>query len=469
MSMMRWALGALLLVCVAGVAVADDVASLREELADMRAKMASLESAQMAPAAGGDAESLLSMKKKAAIKIGGGLTVCAKVYERDTDPTADFDGDGIPGSDENNDGIIEWTEDDDITHSQMGFSPSLKIEAKATEDTKVYFKLDLDDTGSDGDLVEEAYFEWKHVAGTNWKIWFGKDEIEFGIDESIGDMDGLVHGGATLFGSLPASSEGSPANNHGWAPDNDFPGERDNRFALQAAYEFKDLLTWYVSVFQAETGMYEDADDDTLLFQSFSTAIKASPFEGFDAEIGFIRFHNESAEHHDGDPAFDCTTAGDQSRGGTALTQVQIESERKHLENDQYAISLGGSYSPKGTSVTIFAEYLHGWDWGYDDRVDTDTVQLGLTWGVTEKIDLGIMGEWAEMDRDDAFDGEFSEVEYWNLYLTGYYTLNSNVKLGLEYMHQWFDGDLKYFDTAPRTANLEADADYLGFISTFSF
>jgi hypothetical protein len=466
---------------------ADDVASLREELADLRAKMAVMETAQMAPAAGGDAESLISMKKKAAIKIGGSLDVYAYTVHRDTDPTANWDNDtndldgdgiveGIPGGDVNNDGILEFREDDDINHTYFGFCPALTLEAKATEDTRVYFKLDLDDTATDGDLVEEAYFEWKHVAGSNWKIWLGKDEVEFGQDKSIGFFNTYAHGGADgcgdVFTGLPASSENSPANNHGWTPWNTFPGEVDNTFALQAAYTYKDLLVWSISVFQNEQGMYEDRSEDTLFFQSFASKLTVMPMEGFEAQVSLMRQHDESMDHEDSRGTMAALMASGLDRPAELNTAAEQSNFEDNYSNDQWAVSLGASWQPKGTSFEFWGEYLHGWDYGYHDDIDTDTVSLGMTWAVSESIDIGLMGEWANMDHDSTLHGQYDDVEYWNLYMTAYYTMNSNVRIGVEYLHQWFDAEGKYWDpvnNASRGIDWDTDADIIGVITSFSF
>ncbi len=468
---------------------ADDVASLKEELQDMRAKMSAMEAAQMAPAAGGDAESLLSMKKKAVIKIGGSLDVYAYTVHRDTDPTADYDGDGDPGGDINNDGVLEFREDDEIDQTFFGFCPALTLEAKATEDTRVYFKLDLDDTATDGDLVEEAFFEWKHVAGSNWKIWLGKDEVEFGQDKSIGFFNTWAHGGADGCGdtwnAFSTSSENpngwSDANYHGWMAPNNFPGEVDNTFALQAAYDYKDLLTWSFSLFQnpAAKGSYEDRSEDTLFFQSFATKMTIMPMEGFEAEISFIRQHDESMKWEDSSKQNSMANLVALQNNFARTTELDTVAEQNNYQddytNDQYAISLGAAWQPKNTSLEFFGEYLHGWDWGYDDRVDTDTVSLGMIWGVTESIDLGLMGEWANWDRDNALHGEWEDVDYWNLYMTAYYTMNSNVQIGVEYMHQWFDGEGDYWDSTAPNANVsrgfdfDSDMDVFGVVTKFSF
>ncbi len=71
---------------------AGDGGSLRAELADLKAKVAALESAQLAPAAGGDAERLTSLKKTGSVTVGGEVAVDVLVVHRD-DGDADNDGD----------------------------------------------------------------------------------------------------------------------------------------------------------------------------------------------------------------------------------------------------------------------------------------------------------------------------------------------------------------------------------------
>ena len=55
------------------------------------------------------------------------------------------------------------------------------------------------------------------------------------------------------------------------------------------------------------------------------------------------------------------------------------------------------------------------------------------------------------------------DEDYWSVYFTVYYTFDSGIYMGAEYMHQWFDGDVN------GGGDHDADADMFGFITGWSF
>ncbi|MCX7935789.1 MAG: hypothetical protein N3A66_11100, partial [Planctomycetota bacterium] len=183
MSIARWGMGVALAVFVGSVAFADDVTNLKSEVADLKAKVAAMESAQMAPAAGGDCESLTSMKKKGAIKIGGEVQVAMQVIDRE-DQSANIK--------QNVGGRAEDQGDDDYVLSTVFTTTeaNLDLQVNASKDVFLFLRLDLDDFWTDDgltprqdDLLEEVYFMWKNVRGLPWDIWFGKKEAPFGMNK----------------------------------------------------------------------------------------------------------------------------------------------------------------------------------------------------------------------------------------------------------------------------------------------
>ena len=411
-----------------------EVSAMREEVADLKAKMASVAQSQAPAFALGDAESLTSLHKKGAIRVGGDINVDL-LYKRREDGNA-FKNDEVDS--------VEF-------HTN---SANLRFKIEASPDAYLYIKLDLDDFWNNDaaaveqdDLLEEVRFVWNHIRGSNWGMIFGKGEVPYGQDRTLGIIQSYHHNDVSyssegpvflLAGSEegPESANGNPHRNVGLTR---HPGEVDNVFMIAANWTYKQMLKWEIAVFQNnETtgrgamtrGMHEDRSDDTLFFQSMATRLWITPMENLTLEVSFIKQHAESF----GD---------DDLFGGRA-------------EDDQYAISIGGEYAFARIPLQIFGEYQHGWDWAHTEGYNTDTYQLGAIWAVTDAIDLGLMAEWLAIDLNDF------EQDYWRLVLSGKYRFDNGMYLILEYGHEWWDAD---YDTADD----DKEADLLGFRAGWAF
>ncbi|MHC4872189.1 MAG: hypothetical protein ACYTFY_10125 [Planctomycetota bacterium] len=237
--------GALCLTIMGAVSLkANDTA----EIADMQARVATLEAKLMAPAGGGDAESLTSLRKKGAVKIGGNVEIDL-IFTRRSD------------ANENSDHI-------DRTQYALA-TGDLDIRVDAGTDTYLFIKLDLGDTGVDGDLTEEIQFVWENVRGSNWQLMLGKAEVPFGQDKTNLITDGYVNGAPIVVTGGEAASDSVNSNGGGNGDaEEDFHesqaimanwvGEVDNRWGVAATYNYKELGTFELSAFQNLDDMHED-------------------------------------------------------------------------------------------------------------------------------------------------------------------------------------------------------------------
>ncbi len=467
---LRWGLGVVAAMFIVATAVRadDDVSSLKAELADLKAKVAAMESSEMAPAAGGDAESLTSMKKKGAIKIGGNFEVGLIVKDRDENPLAiNQENDSIQST--------EFTT----------YDADLNFDIAASKDMGLYIKLDLDDFWNEGnvqqdDLLEEVYFYWKNIGGRPFQMNFGKKEVPFGMDQTVVFLYPYTHGQAGGRTSLFAPTEAAVANAENTYTQNSharvgyaaqWAGEIDNVFQVEGIYTYKDLLKFYGSVFQsrqttgggrATRGMYEDRSDDNMLFQSFALKVEFTPLEALKMELSFVNEHCASYDEGNDNilnehPLADAAGTYQGARYG---------------EEDTQAISFGVSYKFK-VPVTLYGEYIHQWDWAFDDRGDADIVSLGVVWGVTENIDLGFGFDYAniDMDEDDMSAAEqtwlYEDQDFYAASIAATYKFDNGIAATLTYRHEWFDGDLAGINTNPD--NYDADADAIGFVMSWNF
>ena len=118
----------------------------------------------------------------------------------------------------------------------------------------------------------------------------------------------------------------------------------------------------------------------------------------------------------------------------------------------------------------MWTEYLHGWNWTWNDRYDTDQVSTGACYGITEDLDFYLMAEWIGID-DDRVRGYEQEEDYWKITTALAYKLDGGITLYLEYAHEWYDLDWKRNGPAglaqPRVEDAEADAALFGVMWKF--
>lgn len=460
MSIARWGMGVAVALFLVGSAVrADDVSSMKSELADLKAKVAAMESAQMAPAAGGDAESLTSMKKKGAIKIGGEVQVAMEVADR-TDQHASV----IPNAALANMGgttaRVSNSQNDDVQSTTFTTTEAmLNFQVNASKDTYLYLGLDLDDfwnsAANQDDLLREVYFMWKNVRGSAFDVWFGKKELPFAMNKDplilnqVTDTRGGgqdVQNNSSYLGQAweAADSSGANGNPHAVVGDYTHPGAMDNVYQVGGAWKYKDVVKVEAAVFQSNArtsgsmtrGMFEDRSDDTMFFQSFCGRLTVNPLENFQIFLSGITEHNQSYGDKD--------LMSNATNGLLATTNAANFGSEASSSNDanadRQAVSLGLDYKFKPIPLELWFEYLHGWDWAWNAKYDTDTVVLGAKYGLTEAIDLYLIGDWVGID-DDRVSLRSQDEDYYRLASAVQYTFDNGIIMSLEYAHEWYTLD----------------------------
>ena len=501
-----------MLMCLAAVLVltattvrADDPA----EIADLQSRIATLEAKMMAPAGGGDAETLTSMYKKGVVKIGGEFKV--NVEHRHTE-----------NADDSNDEVDQtiWSEEIDLF---------MRVDAGA--DSYAHFKFEMDKGAPD--LVDEAYYMWKNVRGSGWSILFGLGDVPFGQYEGNAYMDPCSDGGM-LLKDAPGGDDNVAAKWYGPNGERDIPppvvddlmptaanpnpmtdamykgqhyersvitGEvwqtcPDEMLTLGAAYTFREMVTLEASLFQDDSNVYEDRSHDTGFFESYALRLSGSPMEGLDLSVSFINTHDnmfdedgEDDNHADNGRAIGAVGQRAQynmyrimaerwAAGTMSATQYERMTGRADYDADgvtaaQYtsemnpnirALSLAGNYETPNGKWNVYAEYIHTWNANHYEEVDTDTVTAGMVYALTEKVDL--IGEfgWVGIDNE-AWDAHNSGLDFeedvYTMELAASYTLDNGISFLLGYRHEWYDTDLGGW--------ADTDADLIGFETAWKF
>jgi hypothetical protein len=376
----------------------DDVASMRAELADMKAQLsanAAQDSCNTCELSG--PESLTSMKGNAQIQIGGQLNVDLVVADRD----------GIGGDVR----TTRFAIPQDPIHASDS-TLDFKIN---TKDPKSYVFISLDlgewdaNPAAGRSLIDKAYFAWEDVSCTNLDIIFGKADTHYGVDKSPGIMPSLQDGGLYV---ADGQYDGGTANSS--ATQTLLPTGATEVYMIGVAYDF-DWGTFYFDLFQNGAGLDSDGNtQDDLLFESWNTALEFNPSESLMLKISYQNLHSETAN---------ATVGG--------------------REEDYRSLSLAANYTT--CDWDFWTEYQHGWNVGYDDGADADTITVGAMYTMNEQWAFYSMLEYGELNGIGAMANNnvaATSEDYTQFQIGAIRTLDSGMTLTFEYAHQEIDTDV---------------------------
>jgi hypothetical protein len=524
---------------VAGAAKADPA-----EMADLEARIATMEAKLMAPAGGGGAESLTSMGGDGTVRIGGGLKVEVNHVMYDRAPTDNQAG------------------DDDINWTDWAIDPELEFRIDASPDTYVYFELEFD---GDDDTVdaEEAVFVWDNVRGSGWTLSFGRTGVPFGqfkyehrglvdgesdlvamagigantfvgtyVDETNATADewGMQHlgvedfdGDGTYAGLDETAGVQAPAgyNERAVLTGDVWQTSVDEVMTLGAEYTYQEMVTFEVATFGNNPTLDGDDSMNHGFFESYALRLSAEPMDGLDLSLSFISQEddtfndgaNEQANDDWGD-GIDVSNSALAANGmarainedlaswvnnsaaanlATLRTDLGAGTPADHWTWDEFANGTAGAsngyfvetqreehvhalsaafdYVTPDARFNVYGEYIHTWNAGNFDEIDTDSISLGLVYAVNNRINL--IGEfaWVGIDNEalafehpngnDTIPLHFEEDIY-QTNLAATYALDSGVEFLAGWTHEWMDeDDLRGWD--------DASADRFEFECSYSF
>jgi len=449
MNIVRWGMTALAAVVFgAGFTYADDSASLRSELADLKAKVAAMESTQQdggcnscgsCGTTGGNctacgAECLTSMKGNGNIKIGGSVHVDLLFIHGESNETTNINGD-----------------DDDYRRTVFGagsdaVSDASTLDFKINAADNMYFMITLElnnDENGSGDILENLYFAWEGVKGSNWDLYVGEKAIDYGMNKSVGIMKSFHDGGAYLISEGyggPAGTVNGTGNRSGaigvqgstaFATQGTWSTSSTERYQIELVYHYCDLANFYFTLFQNSAGVFEDRSNDNLGFESWAVKAEVMPLEGLTVQASLENWHNES------------------------VTKTNARTE------DSLNLSVGFDYDFQCLPLNVWSEYQHGFDSTFANQTDIDIWSIGATYGFSECLSGTLMFDWANVD-DPLQSGvnnltNVIDEDYYQIVVNGTYTFDNGVYFMAEYAYQWFDAD------RTGAGDLDSNASMIGF------
>lgn len=384
-------LGALLLglVLVMNPAQAEDLTS---QYNDLKTQMAELNNYERS------VSRLRSANGKATVRIGG---------EINTDYSASWkDNPQNP-----------WT-------AQAGWqlhNTNLRFTIDLSSNIQARIKLDFSESQyyMQNQILEEALVMWKNICGGPFGVIFGKGEAPYGQDRTLGIIQSYNHtdGSYSPEGQiiLNGASFGQRFNAAGSTTPVWHPGEIDRVIMAGVSLDWDDIIKAEFAFFQPWD--YEPQAGDSVNgisaigdsgFESFAGRVWwNTPIEGLVAEVSGVRKHMR--------------------RRGSVVGGTE----------DCYAVSAGFDWILPDMPLEIFAEYQHSWDWNFTEGYDTDTVSVGALYNITDKIRIGAMVEWLNIENNS------STTNYFKTVLHSKYDFKNGIYMMAEYgneMYNWGSG-----------------------------
>lgn len=300
-------------------------------------------------------ESLRSSEGNATLRIGGELFTdyIGSIYEGNS-----IEGVGYQGA---------WY----VHNTNLRFDFNINNELKAS------IKLDLSDSPyrSDTKVMEEAMVIWQSVCGGPIGLFFGVGEVPYGQDRTLGIIQSYNHteGNGSSEGPIilnaPVFAEYNNRDSVVY-----HPGEIDRVVMAGISYTWQDILKIELATFNScgfddQIGNYNRDDPvGNSGFESFAGRVWwNTPIEGLVAEISGVRKYEKQR--------------GDNRVFGSNALRAE------------YAVSVGLDWDVNN-QFEIFAEYQHGFNWGFQEGYNTDTISVGSLYALTDKLSLGGMVEW---------------------------------------------------------------------------
>lgn len=371
------------------------------------------------------AEGPPSLKGRGTIRMGGEAFVDLGYKSRDRARRID------PAS-----GLPELSDGRQSRTSFEATTANLRFQVQPTtlDNAMLFIKLSLNDAWNDNgqikqdDLLEECRFVFDNILGGGWSVMFGKGEVPFGQDRTLGIIQSYAHNADAYNSSEgplslladPAWYSGAAGRPVGRSGDGDRlarPGEIDRTFFVGAAYRWRDRLKGEIALFQSDRRISGRHSSDGM--QSLALRLWWTPLENLTLQISGMRRHSD----YWGDGA---------NRGAGSGRELANPNDAREGE---YALSVGAEWTPGPWEV--WGEYLRGWNWNNTDDYTTDMIGLGARYNFSERWSAGGMFEWLRL-RDP--NNGLRREDYYKAVASVKYTMPSGMFLIGELGHEWFRG-----------------------------
>ncbi len=439
MKLMRLAMCVAVFALVGGIAMSEDldVRALQAKLAAQEARLNDLQ-AKMAysnnVSSGSVADGVLSINKNAVVTVGGNLNV--RYFGSNGKVSGSQVGAlGLDGRlNPNNERYRYKNGDFKVADSTIHF----KIDVNDYFDAWV--KVELQDSGNtSADNAKQYWVRWKNICNSGFGVLVGRGDLVFG-DGSYGVITGYIGGDNgrmdDVFGGFDVLGPHT-----GW--------DRARTLQVTPYWESQDgkikaELSFVQGIDQFNSrsasgagntgGQWSGWDGTTRTWRSnnygagsMSARVVVNPIEGLKLSASVLNLYNNNTNVV-GSGGYQWW---DPNLG--AMTDVSSDA----ISSSNQAIDLAFQYRPCFFNrLNIWTQWIHGWDEGFIKDRDSDTVNFGASFDITDQITFFAQGDYIKIKNDGAFllNG-YEKATGWAFYTGLQYRLPYGVDLEVGYRH----------------------------------
>ncbi|MCD8351092.1 MAG: hypothetical protein LUC93_10830 [Planctomycetaceae bacterium] len=349
------------------------VAVQEANLQDLQAKMRfAMESKAPAP------DAVTSLRKNAAVTIGGLVTTGVYVGQANwSRPFAFYD----PIQHEN------------LKATSMELSDAeLHFKIDVNDHFDAFIQLDLHNVGDDAannyGVAKAYYVRWKKICNSGGGLKVGRDFLPFGDDENAaGYLDGWITGDGEGLGWW--------TNEGGFNP----PVISHNGMKFEGVTQITPYWEGMDGALKVELALFQNAwnSDGYMNGNSDGTwYIRRSEGEktywyrsrNYGVGSGVLRVTYSPIE--------DLTlTASAINFRANRLESGSVAHNQQYLNKNNYAVNLAFRYRPSSFNrLALWAQWVHGWNVNNLTDLDSDVVNYGASFDITDRLTAFAQGEY---------------------------------------------------------------------------
>ncbi len=349
------------------------VAAQEADLRDIRAKMQMLtEVKEPAP------EAVTSLRKNASVTVGGLVTTGVYV------------------------GQSTWSYRRNMATGNSG--ENLKATSMELSDAELHFKIDVndhfdafiqldlhnvgDDAANNFGVAKAYYVRWKNICDSGFGLKVGRDVLPFGDDENAaGYLDGWVTGTGEGLGWW--------VNEDGYIP----PMVSHNGWQYEGVTQVTPYWEGMDGALKVELALFQNAwNSDGFMSGTSDGTWYERRREGVDTVWYRSRNYGigSGALRVTYSPFEDLTlTASAINFRANRLIDQSIAYNAQPMNKNNYAVNLAFRYRPSYFNrLALWAQWVHGWNVNNLTDLDSDVVNYGASFDITDRLTAFAQGEY---------------------------------------------------------------------------
>ena len=483
MNRMRLAMCVAVFAMIGGIAVSQDmdISALQAKLAAQEARLNDLQAKMNQRSGGSEAVGVTSIRKNAVVTIGG--TINTRMWQRDGKLKTSINNDaaagatGIGASVQDPNGY--WNRGTNANYLRVDRYTARDFSYQSLEvsDANLNIKIDVNDyfdaflringhdsAGRDNvsGVAAKAWVRWKNVCNTGFGLKIGRDDLVFGGGKAAGagmragytggydDLGGTVNdwGGLVATTGQWVTPAGALVTRYGDYGEGMFVGgswlpthtgwDWGRTTQITPYWESRDgKWKFELSFFQAAerrtgtsgnsiNGPYgEESKMKSINGGPVSVAarVTAKPIEGLSLVASAVNFYTNQ----------DYATI---PHAHDARKQVAYLGDGR-TSSSNTAVNFMVEYRPCFFNrMNIWAQYNHGWNEGWVKDMDSDVLDYGVSFRLTEQIDWFGQGSYMKVKNDHRDVLVWHKATAWQAYTGFRYKLPYGANVEVGYKHE---------------------------------